>query len=108
LTLILVVSYIPTPTRLIFSVCKMASESTCQHSSEEDSLACEMKNFAIEKRRGRGAVTSGLTHECGVFGAIGCGEWPTTLEISQIICWGLVALQHRLVESKLNGEKEYT
>ncbi|XP_068913026.1 amidophosphoribosyltransferase-like [Tenebrio molitor] len=77
----------------------MASESTCQHSSEEDSLACEMKNFAIEKRRGRGAVTSGLTHECGVFGAIGCGEWPTTLEISQIICWGLVALQHRGQES---------
>lgn len=22
-------------------------------------------------------VPSGLRHECGVFGAIGCGEWPT-------------------------------
>lgn len=48
-----------------------------------------------KKRLGRGAVESGLTHECGVFGAIATGEWPTELEISQIICWGLVALQHR-------------
>lgn len=49
----------------------------------------------IKKRLGRGKVDSGLTHECGVFGAIGTGEWPTNLEIAQIICWGLVALQHR-------------
>lgn len=49
----------------------------------------------INRRLGRGKVDSGLTHECGVFGAIGTGEWPTNLEISQIICWGLVALQHR-------------
>ena len=28
------------------------------------------------KRAGRGAVLSGLTHECGVFGAIAT-EWPT-------------------------------
>ncbi|KAJ8962035.1 hypothetical protein NQ314_005817 [Rhamnusium bicolor] len=56
---------------------------------------------ALELIRGRvgGQVNSGLTHECGVFGAIGCGEWPTNLEISQIICWGLVALQHRGQES---------
>lgn len=38
---------------------------------------------------------TGLTHECGVFGAIGIGEWPTSLEIAQIICLGLEALQHR-------------
>lgn len=24
----------------------------------------------------RGKIESGLTHECGVFGAIACGEWP--------------------------------
>lgn len=47
------------------------------------------------KRKNRGETLSGLTHECGVFGAIGTGEWPTHLEISQIITWGLVALQHR-------------
>lgn len=48
-----------------------------------------------KKRFGRGAVESGLTHECGVFGAIGIGEWPSQLEISQIVTLGLVALQHR-------------
>lgn len=52
-------------------------------------------SVGLMKRKKRGETFSGLTHECGVFGAIGTGEWPTHLEISQIITWGLVALQHR-------------
>ncbi|KAM3956271.1 LOW QUALITY PROTEIN: amidophosphoribosyltransferase [Aphomia sociella] len=51
------------------------------------------------KRFGRGAVESGLTHECGVFGAIGTGDWPTQIDVAQVICLGLVALQHRGQES---------
>nr|XP_049698406.1 amidophosphoribosyltransferase isoform X2 [Helicoverpa armigera] len=51
------------------------------------------------KRFGRGAVESGLTHECGVFGAISTGDWPTQVDIPQVICLGLVALQHRGQES---------
>ncbi|XP_018576607.1 amidophosphoribosyltransferase [Anoplophora glabripennis] len=79
----------------------MSGDKICNydHKNEEEDLACAMESVGISKRKGRGQVTSGLTHECGVFGAIGCGEWPTTLEISQIICWGLVALQHRGQES---------
>ncbi|RZC40334.1 GATase 2 and/or Pribosyltran domain containing protein [Asbolus verrucosus] len=43
---------------------------------------------------------TGLTHECGVFGAIGSTEWPNNnSEIAQIICIGLEALQHRGQES---------
>lgn len=38
---------------------------------------------------------SGLTHECGIFGCIGTGTWPTKVDVSQTICLGLVALQHR-------------
>ncbi|XP_050293895.1 amidophosphoribosyltransferase-like [Anthonomus grandis grandis] len=53
----------------------------------------------LTKRKNRGDTLSGLTHECGVFGAIGTGDWPTHLEIAQIITWGLVALQHRGQES---------
>lgn len=34
-------------------------------------------SVAVSKRLGRGAVTTGLTCECGVFGAMACGEWPT-------------------------------
>lgn len=74
----------------------MASQehvTPCKH--DDDGLCCALENVGVNRRKGRGQVTSGLTHECGVFGAIGCGEWPTHLEISQIICWGLVALQHR-------------
>lgn len=66
-----------------------------EHNNEAEDLACALESVGVSKRKGRGAVTSGLTHECGVFGAIGCGEWPTNLEIAQIVCWGLVALQHR-------------
>ncbi|CAH0600817.1 unnamed protein product [Chrysodeixis includens] len=51
------------------------------------------------KRFGRGAVQSGLTHECGVFGAISTGDWPTQVDVPQVICLGLVALQHRGQES---------
>ncbi|XP_052865403.1 amidophosphoribosyltransferase-like isoform X1 [Anopheles cruzii] len=51
------------------------------------------------KRSGRGEVSSGLTHECGVFGAIATGDWPTQIDVAQVICLGLVALQHRGQES---------
>lgn len=37
------------------------------------------------KRFGRGAVESGLTHECGVFGAMACGDWPSQVEKSLAI-----------------------
>lgn len=75
------------------TTCDEQSGSCCQSGSGEVELN---KQYALGKKRlGRGAVPSGLTHECGVFGAIATGEWPTTLEISQLLCWGLVALQHR-------------
>lgn len=38
---------------------------------------------------------TGLTHECGVFGCVATGEWPTQIDVAQVICLGLVALQHR-------------
>lgn len=36
---------------------------------------------AIHKGRklGRGAVESGLTHECGVFGVVAAGKWPSNV-----------------------------
>ncbi|MCJ8743561.1 hypothetical protein PDJAM_G00095520 [Pangasius djambal] len=42
---------------------------------------------------------SGIGEECGVFGSVAAGEWPTQLEVAQIITLGLVALQHRGQES---------
>lgn len=64
-----------------------------------DNCKCEGEVTIKSKRHGRGAVESGLTHECGVFGAIGTGEWPTQVDVGQVICLGLVALQHRGQES---------
>lgn len=37
-----------------------------------------------DKRAGRGVVESGLTHECGVFGAIACGEWPAQVKYKEM------------------------
>lgn len=68
--------------------------------SADQQLSEVVEKYPLGKKRlGRGARESGLTHECGVFGAIATGEWPTELEIAQIVCWGLVALQHRGQES---------
>lgn len=67
----------------------VTSEGCCAESAKSQEI------IKSSKRYGRGAVLSGLTHECGVFGAIGTGDWPTQLDIPQIVCLGLVALQHR-------------
>lgn len=47
----------------------------------------EIKGFKEEE--------TGLTHECGVFGCIATGDWPSQIDVAQVICLGLVALQHR-------------
>jgi hypothetical protein len=53
-----------------------------------------------------GKEETGLTHECGVFGCIATGEWPTQIDVAQVICLGLVALQHRycLLYMRYKGE----
>jgi hypothetical protein len=53
------------------------------------SEAVNNKETAVTKEE------TGLTHECGVFGCIAAGEWPTQIDVAQVICLGLVALQHR-------------
>ncbi|XP_034085883.1 amidophosphoribosyltransferase [Gymnodraco acuticeps] len=42
---------------------------------------------------------NGIGEECGVFGCVAAGEWPTQLEVAQVLTLGLVALQHRGQES---------
>lgn len=40
------------------------------------------------KRKGRGKCDTGLTHECGVFGCIAAGDWPSQIDVGQVICLG--------------------
>ncbi|KAJ8734315.1 hypothetical protein PYW07_014866 [Mythimna separata] len=80
------------------------SQAAMERLGMEGTPGCDARTTPGEvkvnsKRFGRGAVQTGLTHECGVFGAISTGEWPTQVDIPQVICLGLVALQHRGQES---------
>uniref|UniRef100_A0A670KLX4 Glutamine amidotransferase type-2 domain-containing protein n=1 Tax=Podarcis muralis TaxID=64176 RepID=A0A670KLX4_PODMU len=36
----------------------------------------------------------GIREECGVFGCIASGLWPTELDVPHVITLGLVGLQH--------------
>lgn len=43
----------------------------------------------------RGQKLSGLTHECGVFGCIAAGDWPSQIDVAQVICLGNFRHVHR-------------
>lgn len=57
-------------------------ESTSKSQNTQTTKSAELKG----KRLGRGAVESGLTHECGVFGVVGTGDWPTNVSRTHISC----------------------
>lgn len=59
---------------------------------------CKNLNLKDEKDEIMFTEETGLTHECGVFGCIATGDWPSQIDVAQVICLGLVALQHRYVE----------
>lgn len=40
------------------------------------------------KGEARGQRSTGLTHECGVFGCIAAGDWPSQIDVAQVICLG--------------------
>jgi hypothetical protein len=53
-----------------------------------------------------GEEETGLTHECGVFGCVATGQWPTQIDVAQVICLGLVALQHRYCSAFIKLKQE--
>lgn len=56
-----------------------------QNTSKVGAMTLDSKNKGEikGKRFGRGAVESGLTHECGVFGVVGCGS-PTAVSFKAL------------------------
>lgn len=63
------------------STCLISVDRTLNNLVSPPIMAKESKinpnAVQVSKRLGRGAVSSGLTCECGVFAAMACGEWPT-------------------------------
>lgn len=67
------------------------------HCKDEKNCTRIMSRLSIEeskctrprsKGQNRGQRSSGLTHECGVFGCIAAGDWPSPIDVGQIICLG--------------------
>ncbi|KAG9511078.1 Amidophosphoribosyltransferase, partial [Fragariocoptes setiger] len=74
---------------------------TCQKASEEEDenqLPPIVKRL-LDRDDQSSFRECGLEEKCGVFGCISNGDWPTSLDVAQIICLGLVGLQHRGQES---------
>ncbi|KAG4079083.1 hypothetical protein HA402_001054 [Bradysia odoriphaga] len=81
------------------TVCEKENVQGASCCRNEKNKACSKNANETVIKQKSGKELSGLTHECGVFGALACGDWPTDLDIAQIVCLGLVALQHRGQES---------
>lgn len=56
------------------------------------------------KRFGRGAIGSGLTHECGVFGVVATGKWPSS-NVSSLSFFYLNTLYLFEIHSRLTLHK---
>ncbi|XP_071563243.1 amidophosphoribosyltransferase isoform X1 [Temnothorax nylanderi] len=87
-------------------MCKITMETfhdkDSEHCTEAMSrLSTEDSKCTRPRSKGetRGQRPTGLTHECGVFGCIAAGDWPSQIDVAQVVCLGLVALQHRGQES---------
>lgn len=52
--------------------------------------------------RAAGQSKSGLTHECGVFGCIAAGDWPSQIDVPQVICLGEFFFYILLILKKKN------
>lgn len=64
--------------------CNMQANSCTEivpQESKRDKVLCTKKQM-------RGQTMTGLTHECGVFGCIAAGDWPSQIDVAQVICLG--------------------
>lgn len=74
----------------------MRAHADCSRASRHETVALTVTSS--DRRTASGGMQgdeSGLGEECGVFGCVAAGEWPTQLEVAQVLTLGLVALQHR-------------
>lgn len=95
---------VPNPaTCLIKIITPLDDLKSTQSESSNAVIANGTTKVAVSKRLGRGAVNSGLTCECGVFGAMACGEWPTqrVSTVSHYRILNKMANSFNIVNSKL-------
>lgn len=69
-------------------------DKSSEHCNEAMSrLSMEESKCTKPRSKGevRGQRSTGLTHECGVFGCIAAGDWPSQIDVAQVICLGRYA-----------------
>ena len=68
-------------------------------SSDKETYSCSnvisrlsINTVKVRERRSKGETRgqkgTGLTHECGVFGCIAAGDWPSQIDVGQVVCLG--------------------
>lgn len=69
----------------------MSSDNKIQSCSDGISRLM-VDTVKVRQRRSKGETRgqrgTGLTHECGVFGCIAAGDWPSSIDVGQVICLG--------------------
>lgn len=83
----------PTPGQLIRKFSQFSLEGRKKDVPRKTRSVIDLGDAEVPTRE-----ETGLTHECGVFGCIATGDWPSQIDVAQVICLGLVALQHRYEE----------
>lgn len=66
-------------------------DSKIEHCTQiMSSLSTEESKCMRPRSKGetRGQRPTGLSHECGVFGCIAAGDWPSQIDVAQVVCLG--------------------
>ena len=59
-------------------------------------ISQENKRVKAFQNKLRDEIITGLTHECGVFGCIAAGDWPSQIDVAQVICLGKFKFYYNL------------
>lgn len=82
--------------KITFYVLQITMETHISHNNDStieqviSRLSMEESKCIKPQSKGetRGQRLTGLTHECGVFGCIASGDWPSQIDVAQVVCLG--------------------
>lgn len=71
-------------------IMEASSHKDSEHCAEAMSRLSMNESKCLPRNKGETRGCTGLTHECGVFGCIAAGDWPSQIDVAQCICLGII------------------